>query len=81
MIRETSVAPQVPDDCYAGTIETTDAVIGILLSSSNIRIYQSQFEGNKVGLGAVIYNEFTIISSHAFIKIKLSPTKAGGEIG
>ena len=55
---QTSVASQVPDDCYAGTVETMDAVIGILLRSSNIRITQSQFEGNNIGLGAVIYDEF-----------------------
>ena len=39
---QTGAAPQVPDDCYACTIETImDKVIGILLKRSNIRITQS----------------------------------------
>ncbi len=34
-----------------------NVVIGILLRRSNIRITESQFERNNVGLGAAIYNE------------------------
>ena len=55
---QTSAAPQVPEDCNARMIETMDEVIGILLKRSCISITQSRFEGNKVGLGAVIYDEF-----------------------
>ena len=55
---ETSATPQVPEDCYAGTIKTTDIVIGILLKRSSVKITQSWFEGNKVGLGSVIFDEF-----------------------
>ena len=54
---QTSATPQMPQDCYACTIEITDEVIGILLQHSNISITQSLFEGNKVGLGAIIYDE------------------------
>ena len=62
---------QVPEGCCAGKIDTTDAVIGILLRKSSIRITQSRFEGNKVGLGAIIYDEFgsdIIISNTVFAK-------------
>ena len=54
---QTSAAPQAPEECFARTIETADEVIGILMKHSNISITQSRFEGNKVGLGAVIYEE------------------------
>ena len=67
---QTSAAPQVPEDCYARTIETTDEVIGIVLKYSNIRITQSWFEENKVGLGAVIYDELgtdVMISNTIFV--------------
>ena len=51
---QTSTGPQeIPQNCIVGTV---DAVIGILLRKSNIRITQSRFEGNNVGLGAVIYD-------------------------
>ena len=51
---QTSAGPQeIPQNCTVGTV---DAVIGILLRRSNIRITQSRFEGNNVGLGAVIYD-------------------------
>ena len=51
---QTSAGPQeIPQNCVVGTV---DAVIGILLRRSNIRITQSRFEGNNVGLGAVIYD-------------------------
>ena len=51
---QTSAGPQeIPQNC---TVRTVDAVIGILLRRSNIRITQSRFEGNNVGLGAVIYD-------------------------
>ena len=51
---QTSAGPQeIPQNCIAGTV---NAVIGILLRRSNIRITQSRFEGNNVGLGAVIYD-------------------------
>ena len=56
-VLQTSAMPLVSESCYTGTIETTNVVIGILLKSSNIRITQSRFEGNNVGLGAVIYDE------------------------
>ena len=56
---QTSAAPQeLSESCPIGIIETVDAVIGILLNRSNIRITQSWFEGNKVGLGAVVYDAF-----------------------
>ena len=67
---QTSTAPQVPEDCYAGTIETRNAVIGVLLRRSNVRIIQSWFERNKVDLGAVIYDEYgsdIMISNTIFI--------------
>ena len=35
-----------------------DSMVGILSRSSSIEISQSWFEGNTVGLGAVIYDEF-----------------------
>ena len=55
---QTTATPQkLLEDCNAGTIETMDAVIGISLKQSTIEISQSQFEGNNVGLGAVIYDE------------------------
>ena len=51
---QTSAGPQeIPQNCTVGTV---DVVIGILLRRSNIRITQSRFEGNNVGLGAVIYD-------------------------
>ena len=46
------------ESCYVGTIDIMNAVTGIVLKSNNIRITQSRFERNKVGLGAVIYDEF-----------------------
>ena len=70
-VEKNSATPQtLPEDCFGGTIEATNAVIGILLKSSNITITQSQFEGNKVGLGAVIYNQFhsdILISNTIFV--------------
>ena len=45
-------------------------MIGILINHSNIRITQSWFEGNKVGLGAVIYDELgsdVMISNTIFV--------------
>ena len=54
---QTNAGPQeLPQSCIVGTIETMDVVIGILLRKSNIRISQSRFEGNKVALGALIYD-------------------------
>ena len=54
---QTNAGPQeLPQSCTVGVIETTDVVIGILSRRSNIRITQSRFEGNKVDLGAVIYD-------------------------
>ena len=51
---QTNAGPQeIPQNCTVGTVH---AVIGILLRRSNIRITQSWFEGNKVDLGAVIYD-------------------------
>ena len=67
---QTSATPQAPEDCYSRMIETMDEVIGILLKHSNIRITQSWFEGNKVGLGAVIYDELgsdVMISNTIFV--------------
>ena len=67
-----SAAPQVPglEDYYACMIETMDEVIGILLKHSNIRITQCCFETNKIGLGAVIYDELgsdIMISNTIFV--------------
>ena len=59
-------------------IETTDEVIGILLKHSNVRITQSLFEGNKVGLSAVIYDELgsdVMISNTVTIFINNSATQ------
>ena len=68
---QSSATPEnLPDGCVVGTIETMDEVIGISLKSSGIRISHSRFEGNKVGLGAVIYGEFSsdiIIFNTTFI--------------
>ena len=67
---QTNATPQVSEDCYARKIETTNAVIGILLRRSNVTISQSQFEGNTVGLGAVIYDDFgsdIVISNTIFV--------------
>ena len=47
----------MPEECFTCMIKTMDEVIGILLKHSNGSITQSRFEGNKVGLGAVIYDE------------------------
>ena len=67
---QTIVAPEeLPQSCIVGTaaIEIMDVVIGILLRRSNVSITQSRFEGNKVGLGAVIYDsigsDLTIFNS------------------
>ena len=52
------------------TVEPTDPVVGILLNRSNISITQSLFEGNKVGFGAVIYDQFDsdiMISDTSFV--------------
>ena len=60
----------LPDGCVVGTIETIDVVIGISLKNSSVRISHSRFERNKVGLGAVIYGEFSsdiIIFNTTFI--------------
>ena len=47
------------ENCTVCDIEIVDvAAIGVFLKSSNIKITQSRFEGNQVGLGAVIYDEF-----------------------
>ena len=68
---QSSATPEnLPEDCIVGTIKTMDEVIAILLKSSSFRISHSQFEGNKVGLGAVIYGEFSsdiIIFNTTFI--------------
>ena len=62
---QSSATPEnLPEGCVVGTIETMDEVIGISLKSSSVRISHSRFEGNKVGLGAIIYGEF---SSHIII--------------
>ena len=57
-----SIAKQpstLPEYCNATTSTTcTHGVIGILLKMSTIKITQSWFEGNNVGLGGVIYDEF-----------------------
>ena len=68
---QTRATPQVPEDCFAGTIETMNAVIGITLKSSKVQIAQSRFKGNQVGLGAVTYDEFgsdMMISNTIFAK-------------
>ena len=67
---QTNATPQVSEDCYARKIETTNAVIGILLRRSNVTISQSRFEGNTVGFGAVIYDDFgsdIMISNTIFV--------------
>ena len=46
---------ELPENC---TQAATVRVIGILLQRSSVGITQSRFEGNKVGLGAVICDEF-----------------------
>ncbi len=73
-VLQTSAAlEELPQSCIIGTtitIETTDAVIGILLRRSNVRITQSRFEGNQVGLGAVIYvaiGSDTVIFNTTFV--------------
>ena len=68
---QSSAKPEnLPEGCAVGTIETMDEVIGISLKNSSIRISHSRFEGNMVGLGAVIYGEFSndiIIFNTTFI--------------
>ena len=68
---QSGATPQtLPEDCFAGTIETSNVVIGILLKSSHVRITQSRFVGNRVGLGAVIYDKFgsdIVISNTVFV--------------
>ena len=58
----TSIAkqPSALSEYCNTTISTmcTHGVIGILLKRSSIKITQSWFEGNDVGLGGVIYDEF-----------------------
>ena len=70
---QTSAGPQeIPQNCTVGTV---DVVIGILLRKSNIRISQSRFEGNKVALGAVIYDAIgsdIIISNSTFINNRVA---------
>ena len=65
--RDTPQEQELPLSCTAGAIETIDAVTGIMLRRSNIQITQSSFEGNRVGLGAVIYDavgsDITIVST------------------
>ena len=65
----TSATPQaLPEDCSG--LETSSSVIVIILKSSNVRITQSHFEGNNVGLGAVIYDLFgsdIMISNTIFV--------------
>ena len=47
----------LPENCIS-TFSIRDRMIGIIsLGRSNIRIIQSRFEGNNVGLGAVIYDD------------------------
>ena len=59
----TSIAKQpsmLPENCACtATVSTmcTHRVIGILLRTSSIKITQSWFEGNDVGVGGVIYGE------------------------
>ena len=55
-IRTLKNRTEVTDNCTTTTLNN-DRVIGILLRSSNIEITQSWFEGNSIGLGAVIYDE------------------------
>ena len=68
---QSSATPEnLPEGCVIGTIQTMDEVIGISLKNSSFRISHSWFEGNKVGLGAVIYDEFSsdiIIFNTTFI--------------
>ena len=53
------VPPDIANCTDSETIVlTAKKVIGILLKRSNISITQSWFEGNKVGPGAIIYDEF-----------------------
>ena len=54
-LQTSDTPPELPEGC---TISTTDVAIGILSKRSNIRITQSRFEGNKVSLGAVVYDAF-----------------------
>ena len=59
---QTSSTPQnLPEDCIV------DEVVGILLKNSGIRISHCKFEGNKVGLGAVIFGSDIIIFNTTFI--------------
>ena len=50
-----STLQELSENYCTATISTTARVIGILLRRSIIRITQSWFEGNKVGLDGVIY--------------------------
>ena len=59
--QQSSATQKLPDNCTTvciNTIASMDMAIGILLRRSSIRITQSWFEGNNVGLGGVIYGEF-----------------------
>ena len=49
-----STPKNLQENCISET-STRNRVIGLALSGSNTRITQSRFEGNNVGLGAVIY--------------------------
>ena len=54
---QTNATPQnLPEGCTVDIVEIMDVVIGISLKNSSTRISHSQFEGNKVDLGAVIYD-------------------------
>ena len=52
---ESNTIQELPENCT--TIFSMDMAIGILLRGSSIRITQSWFEENKVGLRGVIYSE------------------------
>ena len=59
--QQSSTTQKLPDNCTTvciNTIASINMAIGILLRRSSIRITQSWFEGNNVGLGGVIYGEF-----------------------
>jgi hypothetical protein len=65
-----SVFNKMPQTLQENCVNVTDRVIGLALKESNTTITQSWFEGNNVGLGAVIYdtccNHITIINTIFF---------------
>ena len=60
----TSMPQNLPESCVNVTNSTRARVIGLALNRSNTRITQSWFEGNNVGLGALIHE-----SGHNYVTI------------